>query len=635
MKLSYNLLLVTVFIAISVSAKKTPKYPVAEIPKELLNNADAVVRLMSTDMYVASKSKVQYTETYVITILKESAANKGKFREAYSKLSSVSDIQATVYDANGDKIKSFNKSDITDYAAISGFSIYEDMRVKYINPKISTYPYTIEYKYKKRYNSAFYSRGWMAFDGYNTAIEKLQFRLQYGNDCEVKYKENNLSTEGTVSTVDGTTSIFWEVEGVEAPIKETNSTYFQHYRPYVNIEAKTFSLGGITGSTESWEALSTYFHKLNEGKDKISDETIEKVAALLNDDMTDYEKIAAIYQYSQKKNRYVSIQEGIGGLQTFGADVVDRLSYGDCKALSNYVVTLLKNFGFDAQYAIIHAGSKGYMDEEFVSNYFNHVIACVPLKEDTVWLECTSSNSPCGYLGDFTDDRKALLVKEKDGGIVNTPAFNAMQNNVNTDAVISVTKDGTANIDAVYTYTGNFYGDNSYLIQLDEKDRRKKLVSSIDLPNMKLNSYDLKEDKLRKPKLEKHINASVDNFSSFVGSRMFVNINPINSQKWVPRYSRNRVAPLLLKADQSHTKSISFVVPDDYQLEIIPDDKRINSEFGSYQISFQKEDGKVKYQRSLILNKGEFPKEKYNEYVEFIEKVVKLEKAQLVFKKKA
>ena len=55
----------------------------------------------------------------------------------------------------------------------------------------------------------------------------------------------------------------------------------------------------------------------------------------------DTDKISALYKYMQDKVRYVSVQVGIGGWQPIEAETVDRLSCGDCKALANYMESLL------------------------------------------------------------------------------------------------------------------------------------------------------------------------------------------------------------------------------------------------------------------------------------------------------
>jgi hypothetical protein len=47
-------------------------------------------------------------------------------------------------------------------------------------------------------------------------------------------------------------------------------------------------------------------------------------------------KKALEFMLCSKKSRYVSIQVGIGGWKPILYTDVDRLGYGDCKALTNY-----------------------------------------------------------------------------------------------------------------------------------------------------------------------------------------------------------------------------------------------------------------------------------------------------------
>ena len=97
----------------------------------------------------------------------------------------------------------------------------------------------------------------------------------------------------------------------------------------------------------------------------------------------------------------------LGGLQPFDAKTVFETGCGDCKALSNYMFSLLKLIGVRSYPAIVSSGT--YIEPIFLEfpnfQQFDHAILCVPHLKDTIWLECTNQKIPFGFLGDFTDDR--------------------------------------------------------------------------------------------------------------------------------------------------------------------------------------------------------------------------------------
>ena len=121
----------------------------------------------------------------------------------------------------------------------------------------------------------------------------------------------------------------------------------------------------------------------------------------------------------QDNTRYISVQYGIGGWEPENAMAVDQLGYGDCKALTNYTMALLKTQGIDSYYTVLYGGVKRDMNPEFTMMQGNHAILNVPTEDSTdIWLECTSQTNPFNYLGDFTDDRYALRIGENGGEII-------------------------------------------------------------------------------------------------------------------------------------------------------------------------------------------------------------------------
>ena len=109
--------------------------------------------------------------------------------------------------------------------------------------------------------------------------------------------------------------------------------------------------------------------------------------------------------------QYISIKLGIGGWQPLTAKFVSEKGYGDCKALTNLMMALLKEAGIKSNYVLILAGAdENDINTSFPASYFNHVICAVPMAADTVWLECTSQVKDPGYMVSFTGNMHSLIL---------------------------------------------------------------------------------------------------------------------------------------------------------------------------------------------------------------------------------
>ena len=117
---------------------------------------------------------------------------------------------------------------------------------------------------------------------------------------------------------------------------------------------------------------------------------------------------------------------------------------------------MLKEVGIKSYPALINAGeNKIPADPLFPTSPFNHVILCIPGDKDTTWLECTSKNSLPGHLGSFTENKKALLLTEEGGIIVNTPRSSYKNNSVQSINRVHINEEGDGQVLTSIQSTGD------------------------------------------------------------------------------------------------------------------------------------------------------------------------------------
>jgi hypothetical protein len=420
--MKYFLLLLLILININIHCADKPEYKASLIPPALSSNAKAVVRLEKLEIEVNKNSAVE-NHLKVITILNKNGYNLSVFQQFSNSFVKINDVNVTVYDAEGKKVKSYFGSDIHDYSAINGFSIYEDQRQEFCDPQYRKYPFTVEFSYKRKLKSLMFLPSWMPCDDYNCSVEKSSITVTVNEGATLRYYESNIPQQCKIEAINNNKSYHWSIDNLPALSKEDFESPLPEFMPVVYLAPIEFEVDGINGSLASWQEFGKWIIKLNEDRDTLSPATVKKLHEI-TDGLTTRAKIEKIYEYMQKHTRYVSIQIGIGGWQPFEAMTVDRLGYGDCKALSNYTYSLLKAVDIKSYYTLISAGENAaHLIPEFPSQFFNHAILCVPVENDTIFLECTNQYVPCGYIGSFTDSRLALMINDDGGKLIKTTSY--------------------------------------------------------------------------------------------------------------------------------------------------------------------------------------------------------------------
>ena len=623
-------------LSLAVLSAKELKYPVSEIPVGLKENAHTVYRVYQQEIEIKSEKSATITVTEVRTILNKNGEDNSYFRETYDPMDKITGLKGKVYDEQGKQIRSFGADDVIDRSCISGFSMYEDNRIKSIDPKCMTFPFTVEYTYQIDSRQTLFFPAW-SHASENVSYENSSYVIKAPAGYALRYKEYNLIKGVVKTSQDGKDVYTWTLNNLKARTDEPMSSITMPDYPLVLLAPNNFAFAETKGSSESWKELGKWASTLIDGKDKLPESTVAKMKEITASCKNDFEKVKKVYEYMQQKTRYVNISVGIGGWQPFDATVVDKFSYGDCKALSNYTKALLSAVGINSYYTLVKAGAESNsIDESFPSSHFNHVMVCVPIAKDTVWLECTNQRMPCGYNSDFTDDRQVLLIDGENSRLVHTRTYPASENCVERRSKINLTDETTGIAEVKTTYKGLCYDYILPVYYTDDADKKKIVTQRIKLPTFTLDKFSYVENKSRTPSFDENLNISVTNYiHKLVGDVALLPVNFMNKLTSIPEKVRNRKTDMCIRRPSMEDDTVVYQLPKEYKVTELPEKSEITSRFGKYTANTTLKGSLITYTRHFEQFKGVYPPEAYSEYRDFLEQVSTADEAVVSLKKQS
>lgn len=613
-----------------------PIYPAMLIPDSLKKNAHVVKRMEEITVKINDPGDVRITTHYVLTILDAEGEKYARMYEYYDKLRDIRSIKGTLYDALGLPVKKLKQSDIQDVSGTGSESLMTDDRLKMHAFYHNIYPHTVEYEVEVKYNHSFYLPSWYPQEDEAISVVQSKLVVIAPKDYTLRYKAANYQGE-PVKGVDGSSNTFtWEVKNLRAQEEETYAPHWAYRTPSVLLAPSTFEMQRYKGNMNTWEDFGRFSYDLNAGRDVLPD-NVKQTVHQLTDGKSREEKIAKLYTYLQQNTRYISIQLGIGGWQTFDANYVATKGYGDCKALSNYMCALLKEAGIKANCALVRAGEdeNEIIQSDFPTQRFNHVIVCVPGAKDTTWLECTSNTAPVGYLGDFTSDRSVLMVDEKGSKLIRTPAY-PLESNLQIRTITAVVEEsGDMKLKAATHYSG-LQQDNlhSRLNRLTKDKILERLRQAGFFSSYDVTGYDWKEQKSVLPSIDEQMDISARAYATITGKRMFIEPNLLNKSSRRLSVDSTRKAAIYLNYSYRDVDSVKITIPEGYTAEAVPQPVTLESPFGKYSSKVTLDGNTILYVRSIDHKGGNYPVTAYGDLAKFYNSMYKADRSRIVLVKK-
>ncbi|MGB3591810.1 MAG: DUF3857 domain-containing protein [Nonlabens sp.] len=603
------------------------------IPQKLQENANAVIRANHIKVVVNDYDDVDIIIERMVTVYNKRGMGDVAAVQGYDENRIIKKLRAVVYDKFGKLLAKVKKKDFKDESAVSGGTLYSNNRVKYLNYVPNSYPVTITYESEVRLKSTAFLPRWLPIEYFYASTEASSFKVINNSGVEIKVKESNLEDFNVTKNDE----LNYEVSNLAALVPESYSPDFTTYAPEVKIALKKFKMEGVDGVNKEWTDFGKWMYDdLLQDTVEIPEEVIEEVRNLTSNATTEREKAKIIYNFMQQRSRYISVQVGIGGWKPILASEVHKMGYGDCKGLSNYTRTLMTKMDIDAEYAVIYGGRNIQdIDKDFSSTQGNHAVLFLPNLDDKedVWLECTSRTNPFGYIANFTDDRDALVVTPEGGRIVHTTVYPTEVNTQNTEANITIRKDGSATGNLKMEVKGLQYAYRDFLANLTAKERAKSYQQYWEqLNGLSIVESSFVEDK-DKVVITENVQLTIDKLGSKTGNLLLFSPVVFNKNSAIPDEYENRNNKFEIDRGYVDTDSYTIKLEEGIAIDALPKPVEITKPYGEYKLQVtQKDDHSIEVFRYLKIETGSWSKDQYEDYRQFRAALVKYDNKRGVLK---
>ena len=605
-------------------------------PLFTLSDVSSAVRKSETILSVYSPSKATYLKREAITIFDKEDKDLARVVLFYDNFRDIDYLKANVVDGNGRIVHSYVLDDAIDFSVSGVVSFYTDSRVKVLELLHNSFPYTIEYEYKVTYSGLLNLPDWYPLE-FNQGLESASLVINdYGN-TGIRFLTMNFDLEADVEDTPQGKRYKWSM-GLKMPIKrEPYGPGGDELLPHVLVSPGQFEMEESYGNSQTWESFGQWYYKLGTDTRVLSEGAKAEIDELISGVEDESEKVRILYKHMQDKNRYVSIQLGIGGWKPFSADYVYTNSYGDCKALTNYMQTILEYAGIHSNSVLIRSGGPGDgLVEEFPGNQFNHVILRVNLNNgEHIWLENTNKYLPAGDLGS-NHGKLALLISEEGGEVVRTPEKDYTENLNNDYYEFSISEDGEATVKNV-NYLKGYMRDQilSRFMPISEAERLEYIGEMYSIDHNAINQHDFSGLDADGDYDMYSFEASLTNFVTTSRKRLYVPVNKFKG--WVvtfPDSDDERTQSVELKYEFTHDDSTLFKLPEGYSVELMPKAKSINTDFAEYEMGVRStENGNLMIKRMLKIKETDYSAEQYDALKGFFDDVKSADGQKIVLVK--
>ncbi|MHC4914754.1 MAG: DUF3857 domain-containing protein [Planctomycetota bacterium] len=437
--------------------------------------------------------------------------------------------------------------------------------------------------------------------------------------CDVKPEERRDAGDGTVAYT-------WTVADQPAIVREPMMPPPEELSP-----------GATVSTYKDWDSFGRWYWGLIRKQLEPGPQVRAKARELAAGAADKAGIIRAIYNFVVKDIRYEAWEFGVHGFKPYRAEQVLARRFGDCKDKAALICAMLAEHGITAEPVLIRAQPRRARQDLALPliSHFNHCIVRVPAAAGRreMWLDGTATESSIDALPDADRGARVAVITPK-GALVSDVPASAPEMNTTTDRfVLTLLPDGSGRGEVRASATGNrsavmrrhFRNPLHRSRILDRLHGRRSAgaatgaigFSDLDDLNRPVSyKYTLAIPKLlRKSEGMLELEMPDDPLRGVLGHGGSDDLFAARFSSYTSGAARRH--DLVLPAAWRHTARYEITLPPGWRPADLPEDVRLQTDFGSLIITRKFAAGKLVVDKTVSLAATRVPAARYPEFRKF------------------
>ena len=369
-----------------------------------------------------------------------------------------------------------------------------------------------------------------------------------------------------------------------------------YYAPHLQLMVRDTE-DPVAASGSPIDRLYRWYYGHIAGSYNTDDPELRDLALELTRGIDDpHAKAAVLYGWVQDHIRYVAVEDGLNGVIPARPEVTFETRYGDCKGMSNILLTLLRAAGLDAHLAWVGTREKPYRYDELASTAVDdHMIVELTVDTGHVLLDGTSARLPYGMPSAFIQGKQVLVaVDSLNWELVKAPVVPAVRNHYG-DSLHLRLEGGDLVGHGRSTYTGYQRSYMANLFEVVPEDRWPDVLKELHLKGsnkMVMDSIRVQGLEDRNVPLVVDYHLRIPDLASRAGGETYVPLElefPFADRQ----YRRGRTIPVEFSYCEAADMVVELELPADAEIGHVPEDTHFVGDGFGYRTSHTLEEGRV------------------------------------------